>query len=349
MQRAMTRTLAVAALVLAGQGLWAVGAVADSPLTTIDPSGAMITYEPVLVVGDPSGTPSDLPSYHVDANVSTSLYAGVGSIYSVSDLGLATLGTGTLIGSRYVLTAAHLFDTNNDGQNDFPLSGISFILNDSGNQSHTIGVSALDIHPDFDGFNNPLGTVNDDLAILTLAEDAPTGVPVYDLWPDEITTIQTITLVGYGRSGNGVAGFTIGASKTVKRVGWNQLDAHFLDDEGSGAFEVWEGDFDDPTGAGSNYLGGESLGNALEVTLGHGDSGGPTFIQDGDGYLYLVGNNTFLVSFSGGPSAPKFDSGLGGILLYPYLGWIDSVVPEPATMALLALGAGLVLARRRRR
>jgi hypothetical protein len=302
-----------------------------------------IDYQRLIVVGDPNGTPPDSPDLHVDANVPTSPLAGIGSIQNDLGNGMAYLGSGALIDRLHVLTAAHLFDTNGDGHNDFALSKTSFILNSNGDYTAAISASAVHIHPDFTGFNNP--SVNDDLAIITLSQPVPADVPVYGLWRQPVAQGQTVSQVGYGRSGNGVTGYTTSASWTVKRIGSNQMDDGGLDDEGSGAIEVWYADFDDPTGTGHNFLGGESLGNTIETILGPGDSGGPSSVSS-NGALYIVGNDTFVGRFDLGPDPPYFDSGMGGMLVYPYLNWIDSVVPEPATLTLLALG-GLAVLRRR--
>jgi hypothetical protein len=83
--------------------------------------------------------------------------------------------------------------------------------------------------------------------------------------------------------------------------------------------------------------------------VGGGDSGGPSFVLVGSDYL-IAGVNTF--SFTALPTltkefnAPLFGSGGGGMLVPAYAGWINSVIPEPATVGLLLLG-GLFILRRR--
>ena len=68
-------------------------------------------------------------------------------------------------------------DLNNDGKFNAKdgTTGVYFLLNNDGDVTYKIAVTAFNLHPDFTGFNHP--AVNDDLAILTLAEDAPTTSP----------------------------------------------------------------------------------------------------------------------------------------------------------------------------
>jgi hypothetical protein len=128
-------------------------------------------------------------------------------------------------------------------------------------------------------------------------------------------------MVGYGRSGDGVNGYTTPASPTIKRVGANVADAFYgQDDPGRPeANEVFRFDFDGPTGDGP--LGGPTLGNTTETTLGPGDSGGPAF---GPGNV-LSGIATFTQG-----DAPKFASMGGGVNVFPYVAWINAVMTGAA-------------------
>ena len=120
-------------------------------------------------------------------------------------------------------------------------------------------------------------------------------------------------------------------------MGYNRTDMYMNDDEYEGPYppppearEVWRFDFDGPT-AETNLWGVEfpyfgTLGNELETTLGGGDSGGPAFIDDGAGGLEVFGINTY--GFSGVAPVPLFGSGGGGMVVAPYVDWINSVVGD---------------------
>ena len=192
-----------------------------------------------------------------------------------------------------------------------------------------IAITKVKIHPDFTGFGNP--SVNDDIAVLTLARDLPRGVPTYDLPDGELTQGMVFTTVGYGRSGDGIYGYNTPASFHIKRVGENTADAFFGQDDAGRpeANEVFHFDYDGPNGNGP--LGGETLGNDRETTIGAGDSGGPAF-ADAEGGLTLMG----MVTYVQGADAPKFGSMGGGVNLFWYLSFINSVL-HPGT------GGGLIL------
>ena len=277
-------------------------------------------FHPVIVAGDPNGSPTDSPSARVDANTTTSPFAGVGSVQVNANKG-TYLGTGTPLDATHVLTAGHVVDLNDDGKSDRKdgIKSAYFILNYGGNQTSKIAVSAVTTNPAFTGFNHP--SINDDLAILTLASPLPAGVPTYALPTADLAGGTTLTMVGYGRSGDGVSGYTTNASWTIKRKGENNADAFYTQDDAGApaANEVFRFDFDGPTGSGT--FGGGTLGNDRETTLGGGDSGGPSFVANGSDYT-IVGVNTF----SQGATAPKFGSLGGGINVFPYVGWIKSVL-----------------------
>ena len=283
--------------------------------------GTADLFTPTVSAGSLKASPADTPADRIDANVTSSAYGGVGSIQGQTPTG-SFVSTGAVIGSRHILTAAHVLDVNNDGKMDRRdgLTGIYFNLNNDGDVTSKFAVAEVHIHPDFTGFNAP--AVNDDLAILVLADDLPADVPVYSLGSAEPPAGTVFTVVGYGRSGDGLRGYTTPASATVKRVGENVMDAFIgQDDPGRPEVnEVFRFDFDGPVGNGP--LGGPTLGNDRETTIGPGDSGAPVF--DGGGSIVGV------ACFTQGASAPKFGSMGGGALLSPYLTFIQSILRSAA-------------------
>ncbi len=296
-------------------------------------TGDLSHAEKTVVVGDPNGTPPVTPADRIDANLPVSPFAGVVSVQAIN-----ALSSGSLISPIHVLTAAHNVDHNNDGQIDVSPDEITVFFNHD-NPATAIGVSEINMHPDWTGFNNPV--VNDDLAILTLASPAPAGVPIYPLDATPFNYAEVIVLAGYGRSGDGVNGYTVNADFFVKRTGQNLASQAVLDDEGSGKREVFLFDFDGPPGhpSGDLYDDGPTLGNDLEVTVGPGDSGGPSFLWNDangnsvidPGELTLFGVNTFNGwvgprSADDPMPAPLFGSYGGGMIVSTYLDWIESVV-----------------------
>jgi hypothetical protein len=289
-----------------------------------------------IVAGDPTGLDADTTDLRIDPNTTTSPFAGVGSLQINASRG-TYLCTATPIDSTHILTAGHCVDLNNDGKSDRRdgIKSITFNLNYGGNLTSQILAKSWDVNPNFTGFNHP--SINDDLTVVTLRVPLPTGVPVYALPTSDLAAGTTLTMVGYGRSGDGVNGYTTNASWTVKRTGENNADAFYTQDDAGqpAANEVFRFDFDGPTGNGS--MGGPSLGNRIETTLGGGDSGGPSFVLTGadasaaSSYT-LVGVNTF----TQGTNAPKFGSLGGGINLFPYVSWINSI----QTGSVLGSGGG---------
>jgi hypothetical protein len=316
------------------------------------------TAEPAIVGGrlaaDATTSTPDSPSARIDANVPASDFTGVVSINTIDTNNDSWIGSGTVISPYHILTAAHVVDTiGNDGVSDADLARTAVVFNNDGANIY-FGIAAVDVHPDYTGFNNP--AVNDDLAIITLNNPVPAGVEVYPLWTSAVAPGTTLTMVGYGRSGDGVNGFTVGPDFFTKRVGYNDADAFELDDEPGATAEVFEFDFDDEEDPGANQVGGLSLGNTLEAQIGGGDSGGPSFIEQG-GQFYVAGVNTFgftTVDFTPEQGYtinpfPEFNSGGGGMLVPAYADWITATVPEPTTVALLVMGIPLALVAMMRR
>ena len=332
-------------------------------------SSTMGTIVPNIV----AGAPPDSPGARVDPNLPTSPFSGVVSI-NIRYSGQSFICTGTLVSKRDVISAGHCVDTNGQGHLidiTQPGNDVRVVFNSQPNPGDPgraiITADAVYMNPFYQGFGNcpaavPPGNfcVNDDISVIHMNQDAPATAQIYSLLAGAVTTGQLDTMTGYGLSGDGINGYTVGPDFRIKRTGQNIMDLFDNNDEQNFAAnsprEVWYADFD---GNGQDTFCNNpaiifppvctpQLANNVETMLGGGDSGGPSFYHAQDGQYWLMGNNTFSGNLEHAPTG-QFGDYSGGILLSSYIPWLQEVtsnritlVPEPSTYALLLLALGMM-------
>jgi hypothetical protein len=264
-------------------------------------------------------------------------FASVGRFLIPTGGGGAILGSGTLIRSDWVLTAAHVVSNS---------SGVAF---DPSNVRFTLGSTdyfgaEVILHPNYVNFN---ASVFDgwDIALVRL-QTAVTGVAaarINSTFGNEIGRVGTY--VGFGTTGTGLTGNNIAGG--TKRAGDNVIDT-------AGTFfsnlsdKVLLTDFDSPTSNLSTF--GSSTPLNLEYMIAPGDSGGAQFIETDEGWL-LAGVNSFVSPGRGGSSLSSY-GWLGGTMrVSSHADWIVQTVPEPSSwLLMLSVGVTFVavlLVRRR--
>ena len=255
-------------------------------------------------------------------------FAAVGKVFG------AGAGSGTVIANGWwVLTAAHVVF-------GVPASSVSFQIG-----AATYNAQNVYIYPGYSGITH-------DIALIEL------NAPVVGVTPAQIYTGTNEIgkhghSVGYGLTGTGTTGF-INNTYGTKRAMRNVIDLIILPDgtiNPNGTILL--SDFDSPAGTNNSLgpWGSSPTPLDLEGMGAPGDSGGPVFILEG-GVWYIAGVHSFIGDLGPPAGNGQADASYGDILgstrVSSYAGWINSVVPEPASMTALAIGLIGLLARRRR-
>lgn len=271
-----------------------------------------------------------LSSYETQVN--TSPYSASGQFN--------TNHSGTLIASNWVLASAHGGSastfTTSDGSVANVLQRIVF-------PGDTSSSNAFDGN-DFALFelSSPINTV----APATLHDPIATGVSYTDL----LTQIDGLTAVygGGGETGTGDTGVATTVTGTRDTLaGTNVIDTvgTLVGPQGSQVFvdNLVLSDFDEDAPGPPNGV------TALEVGLVLRDSGGGLWVDLGNG------QGPVLIGVHSGVTDPDDDDVLGEyghqnistVLTPDAYNWIQTTIPEPSSLALIAAG-GLMVMRRRR-
>jgi len=245
-------------------------------------------------------------------------YSSVGSF--LSDQSFA--GSAILIAQDWVLTAAHLFRFASSGT--FTIGGTTY------------SSSALITHPQWTGnaFNGY------DFGLMHLSTSV-NGINPALLYSGNSELGQVGTYVGYGITGTGLTGFQLGVDGNVR--GFNNVI-----DGDIGIPGGLVSDFDNPLNPADSDF-GSSTPLPLEGCVANGDSGGGVFITV-DNATYLAGIISFVAGRDGANNSDYGDI-TGFNRVSTVLPWIFGTtgIPEPASGAIILLGAGVLWFQRSRR
>jgi hypothetical protein len=284
--------------------------------------------------------------------------------------------SGSLIGARSVLTAAHCVS---DGGKSRPLrttvffyggaNDINVYAPDSG--ATAVGVAAIHVNRAY------TGEVIDqnDIAVLRLADFAPDFAPIYGL--SDLTDLTGVEHVipGYGARSlsGGELGTTPGnaAGSGRLRFAGNRFETNIGDADFDGLWAadlagpkavvggVMMVDFDNGTESRdqmcnlAQFFGAAATGKYCDLGIGAFEGIGAGG-DSGTGYLVddkIAAVHSFALFYRPDESANRFGQFKGSVPVYLHREFIArySLVPEPGTWAMLIAGFGLVGGAMRRR
>lgn len=278
----------------------------------------------------------------------SSALASVGQFVGSTDSS-GFYASGTLISSNWVLTAAHVVED---------ATSLTFNV---GGSSYTAKSWVA-----YSGWTGDLWA-GYDIALVQL-DTSVNNVTAAKRYYGSSEYGATAITAGYGMTGTGVTGAT--GFDSQKRAGTNTID-YFANSR------LFLTDFDNPTSRQDNVT-GSSAATVLEMATAPGDSGGGLFVTDRYGNYLLAGVVSFGASLDGSTDSDYGDLS-GYTRVSAFNSWIDSVlgvttrstvrthsgqpsdgrtggrrydlettdIPEPSSVAFLALAGGMAIAGRR--
>ena len=268
----------------------------------------------------------------------TTQWDGVGEVLNGFDP-----GTGTMLDNSHILTAAHLvFD--NTSQTTLLASSINFNLSGT-----NYPISNVKVHSSYTGGGQY------DIAVLTLATPL-NGHTTYGYNTGSLNelTVKSATIVGYGKGGDGTTGFngTLFPYGT-KREATNNIDlvttltgttvTDKYGQTGNLPPGVIAWDFSTFSPTSPSPLGG-TVSGANEGDIVFGDSGAPVFQFDSTASKYIITG----VAVDGTDFASRFGQVSWATRTSTYSSFISTSVPEPTSLALIAIASLGMMGRRRK-
>lgn len=255
-----------------------------------------------------AGAPPDSPTLRLDSNRVDSPFGCVaclmgGGAYSA-----------VCIAPRFALTAGHVVHHPHD---------LSLYLNLGADFSHRFAIKRVASPPPH-AQRDPAQPVGD-VALVEIDGVFPDGLVLPPLAQTAAQEGLRIELAGYGASGTGDRGVSVGGNPVLRRVGANRID-RVLREKNTATPLLYYFTFDAVSA--SRHDAARSLGNGVETGLASGDSGSPAFVRE-NGRLALIGINSFVIRSPGTP-ANGFGTVSGGQALAAHKAWLLSELGSSA-------------------